>query len=688
MRKFSCSVALGALSLATASAQAAAAEGSAAELPASADGDIVVTGERVDRTLAETSSSVAVVTSANLERQQGDNVAQLLALIPNVQLGAGDQGPSIRGQDTTGVLQGADAFLGGTRPRTTVTVDGRAVGYNELIYGLSSLWDVAQVEVFRTPQTTTQGRNSIAGAIFVETAAPTFEHEGRVRGIVGNYDLRQLSGVVSGPIVADQLAARVAVDWRQRTSGSITPPLLPGLDQRADNFTSARARLLVTPSALPDLRIDLIYNHLETEAPQSDTVRPPFAARRNDEGGGGYFRTNVDAMTGILRYALSPDVNVRVTPSYTWAVVDRLAEQGGGDAEVRTREFTIEGVIDARVTPTLDLVGGVYALDARQREFIDLSLFLGVGNFTDRQTSFGLFGEASWEAVPRLTLTLGGRYQRDTQDRDGFLGTPAFGFTVDYDRSFEAFLPKAAVAYEVSDDLTVGLLAQRAFNPGGTTISFVTGEQDLFDAETLWNYEAFARANALGGRLSLNANLFYTDFTNAQRFTARVVPLPTGGEDVVTDIGNVPAARSYGAEVEWRFAVTPSFAVSFGIGLLDTRITRAPDAADPILGREFQRAPGFTGTLGVAWELVEGLSFDAQLRHNSRYFSDDANTSALAIAGSTTVDAKISWTRGAFTLSAFARNAFNEFALTQLYAPDFGTPNEPRLYGIGIEARF
>jgi outer membrane receptor protein involved in Fe transport len=586
------------------------------------------------------------------------------------------------------VLQGADAFLGGTRPRTTVTIDGRAIGFNELIYGLSSLWDVRQVEVFRTPQSTTQGRNSIAGAIFLETEAPTFDLEGRARGVVGNRDYHQLSGVLSGPIVADEIAARVAVDWRQQTAASITPPLLPGLDQRADNFTNARARLLVTPSALPDLRLDIIYNHLETEAPQSDTVRPPFEARRNDVGGGGYYRTNVDAVTGIVRYAITPDVNLRITPSYTRTVADRLAEPGGGDARVATREFTLEGVLDARLSPALDAVVGIYALDARQRERIDLSLFLGVGSFTDHQQSLGLFGEATFRPAPRLSITLGGRYQRDRQDRAGFLGTSDFGFTVDYDRSFDAFLPKAALAYELSDDATIGLLVQRAFNPGGTTISFITGEQDLFDAETLWNYEAYARTVTLNGRLTLGANIFYTDFTNAQRFTTRVVPVPIGGEDVVTDIGNVPAARSYGAEVEGRFAITPQFAVSFGLGLLDTEITRTPDVTDPILGREFQRAPGFTGALGVAWEIVSGVSFDAQLRSNSRYFSDDANTPALAIEGSTMVDTKLTWTTGRFTLFAFARNAFDEFALTQLFAPDFGTPNEARLYGVGIEARF
>jgi iron complex outermembrane receptor protein len=144
--------------------------------------EIVVTGERVARSTHETSSSVAVETDRTIdEKAAPDRIEQLLQGLPNVQLGSGGEGPTIRGQDSTGAVRDLPAFLAGTRPRTTVTVDGRSATYYELAFGLNSLWDVAQVEVFRTPQTTTQGRNSIGGAIFVETLSPTFDWEGRGR---------------------------------------------------------------------------------------------------------------------------------------------------------------------------------------------------------------------------------------------------------------------------------------------------------------------------------------------------------------------------------------------------------------------------------------------------------------------------------------------------------------------------
>src|SRR4051812_27941988 len=122
-------------------------------------GDIVVTGERVRRSLKDTAASVAVLTEADIEARAEDRLDQLLALIPNVQLGNGSEGPTIRGQDSTGILQALDAFLGGARARSTVEVDGRAIGYQEYVFGTGPLWDVNRVEVFRSPLTVTHGAN-------------------------------------------------------------------------------------------------------------------------------------------------------------------------------------------------------------------------------------------------------------------------------------------------------------------------------------------------------------------------------------------------------------------------------------------------------------------------------------------------------------------------------------------------
>lgn len=90
---------------------------------------LTVTGERVERTVAETPSSVAVFSGGELERTPSiDNVEDALERVPNITaLGTQNEAPSIRGINTTGVLSGADSFLGGARPRATITLSAHPV---------------------------------------------------------------------------------------------------------------------------------------------------------------------------------------------------------------------------------------------------------------------------------------------------------------------------------------------------------------------------------------------------------------------------------------------------------------------------------------------------------------------------------------------------------------------------------
>src|SRR3546814_2966606 len=70
--------------------------------------------------------------------------------------------------------------------------------YNEAIYLDGLLWDVQQMEVYRGPQSTLQGRNAIGGVVAIKTADPTFDWQGKVRGVIGGDKTRQISGAVGG----------------------------------------------------------------------------------------------------------------------------------------------------------------------------------------------------------------------------------------------------------------------------------------------------------------------------------------------------------------------------------------------------------------------------------------------------------------------------------------------------------
>ena len=651
--------------------------------------EIIVTGERVRRSLRETPSSVIVLTDERLEAMAApDRVDQVLAHIPNVQLGSGGQGPTIRGQDSTGVLQDLSAFLGGTRPRATLQVDGRAAGYNEFVFGVMPLYDVRQIEVFRSPQTTTQGRNSIAGAIIVNTFDPAYEWQSGVRALKGGLGRSQGSAFLTGPLIGEQLAFRLAADVQHSRPSSRIGENMRGADPNKDRFGLVRFKLLAEPQAIPGLRLVGTYVHSESQSPQIEGVRQPFEQRRDPLATYGVFRTNIDSLTANLRLQATRDIEFATTLSAGDAHSRRFAPRGLGETSINARDLSLESSVDWRPVGHLRLRGGLHFHRARLDQLIDVSRLYGIGEFDDLQNSLGLFGETEVVIAGRTRISAGLRYQEDRQQRQGRVTAQGAVHRLSYDESFSDWLPKVSLTHELSDDLSIGVLVQRAYNPGGVTLVPETGEQDRFDAERLWNYEAFLRGTFAGGALGFSVNIFYNDIRNAQRTLQTILTGPKGLELIVTRLGNAPAARSYGAELDLRWRASKRLTVHAAAGMLRTRIDDAPIPDDPIIGNGFARAPGFTGSAMLDWRALDRLRLSASLRYHSGYFSDDANSSSRAVPAGSIVDTRASYGLGRATLFAYARNLFDEFRLTYLYSPELATADHPRELGIGIETRF
>jgi outer membrane receptor protein involved in Fe transport len=675
----------------------AAAEASAtpAQLPTDKAEEIIVTGERAKRSLKDTPSSVQVLDKRDMDRMAApDRIQNILALVPNLLVVTSRDPPNIRGQSGIGVLAGLPAFLGGARPRTVMQIDGRTLTFNEFVNSSEGLWDVDHVEVFRSPQTTTQGVNSIAGAIFIHTADPTYTFEGRARMIGGEWRRRQASAVVSGPLVGDQLAFRVSGDvYQAHSSTTMRGPVVGASNLNVDHYWTARAKLLAEPMAVPGLKVLTIYAHTHSQAPQGELAQTPFRKRRDDNYVFGYMKSDVDSVTSLITYDLAGGLESRTTLSWGRSHFRRLAPDGFGQTQFHAHDESAETVLEWKPAGPLTAVGGVSFQQLHLDQSINLELVhLGIGSFKDAQRSGGIFGELTWRATDRLSLIAGGRYQSDSKRRIGLLSmTPVL--PLNYDKTTHAFLPKASAAYDVSADVRVGVLVQRAYNPGGTTLDPEHHKQLDFKPEYLWDFEAFTRASLLGGRINVNGNLFYNAMRDAQReldFDLNAGgPAPVGLLQIISE----PRARTYGAELEVTAKLSSRLTVQGGIGLLDSKVTKAIAANDPFRGKEFGGAPHFTGTAGVEWEPVRKLHLSTQIHRVAGFEGDDAENPLFRTPGWTTVDARAGWDAGRFRLFAYAQNLFNTFRVLAFTGPR-DDPEvhagliEPREVGVGVEGRF
>src|SRR3546814_671890 len=126
------------------------------------------------------------------------------------------------------------------------------------------------------------GRNTIGGAVLVNSKKPTFNTEGYVQAGYGNFDYKELEGALNVPLVTDVAALRVAAQYRNRDGR--TKNLSPGNPDLDDtNQLSFRASLLFQPTA--NLTNTLIFDYFR--AREKPAAEVPF-------------RYNAGVLTGIL----------------------------------------------------------------------------------------------------------------------------------------------------------------------------------------------------------------------------------------------------------------------------------------------------------------------------------------------------------------------------------------------------
>lgn len=226
---------------------------------------IVVTGEKTERSLQETTTSVAVTTAERIEQENLQGLGDILDRTANVTRMYGDRGFTIRGIANE---------AGAPNPLATIYVDGAALPSQVSDSGPTDLWDIAQVEILRGPQSTLQGENALAGAIVIRSEDPTMDWSGRARALYSDPSDRRLSVAAGGPLIQDELAFRVSIDDRD-FDGFVENPTRGDMEDARES-TTARAKLLWTPAWAEGLTARLGYLRDDRDGPYM------YAYARND----------------------------------------------------------------------------------------------------------------------------------------------------------------------------------------------------------------------------------------------------------------------------------------------------------------------------------------------------------------------------------------------------------------------
>lgn len=217
---------------------------------------ITVRGEKTDRSIQDTTSSVAVTTALKIEQENLQSLDDILNRTANVSAMYGSRGFTIRGI--------ADE-AGASNPLATIYLDGAALPSQIADAGPTDLWDIAQVEVMRGPQSTIQGENALAGAIVMRSAEPTMDWAAKARVQFSDPSDRRIAFAGGGPLIEDELAFRVALEKRD-FDGYVHNITRNEPEDEVDAL-SARIKLLWTPKALPGFSARLTHLRDDSEGP-------------------------------------------------------------------------------------------------------------------------------------------------------------------------------------------------------------------------------------------------------------------------------------------------------------------------------------------------------------------------------------------------------------------------------------
>lgn len=726
---------------------------------------VVVYGEKQEKSVQDTVTSVAVMNAEALERAPIFNIRDIFARTANVN--SMNEGNNRTDFAIRGVR--LDGVTGSGNGRTAaVFVDGAALGAEAVNYGGLGVWDLEQVEIFRGPQGTLQGRNTLMGAIVAKTKDPTFEPDGAAQLQVGQFNTRRYS-VAYGQGLNDQLAFRVSLD-RHTTDGEIDN--VTRNDDRHDysDRKEVRAKLLWEPS--DSLQLKLTMNRMETDVGSGNTVRDDdphsFEALSDVKDRN---RTRATATILETSYDLNDQLSLTLINSRNWDEYDRMDDYESAAVPGNFIDQTYGGLANAHElrfnleTSSVSAVGGVYLSNSRRttdynlRNIYQTSLFRNqaVNVYTTQYglddatagflydtympgtvpvdyTSLGtqwtknraLFGELTLDLNYQWSVTAGIRYDREDMERvDGTVldiqsapetntnpvapGVPitvadlvngtlaAFEQTggeapLRSDATYSAWLPKAVVSYHVSDDMSVSVLAQKGYRAGGAVKSLSTGAVVEFDPEFTWNYELSMRSQWLDRRLTLNANVYYIDWTDQQ------VEVSQSGDPQDRVTVNAGESVLKGLELEVRAQIRDSLMVYGSYGYSRTRFekfnTLAPDGSGVnYAGNEFRLAPRHTANAGLEL-LLRSLTVSGDVSYQGGHYTQNDNKNKTDSRW--LFNGRVAYQLNDVEVSAWGTNLTNRKYVTSTFdrntvfpeAQDTVYLGAPRTLGAGVKYSF
>jgi iron complex outermembrane receptor protein len=441
--------------------------------------EVLVTARRREENIQDVPAAVSAISGAQLDASYTVNPQEISLLVPSLYYNSANP------RNTAYTIRG----LGSNTLSISAANDGIEPGvgfYVDQVYhgrpatAAFDFTDIERVEVLRGPQGTLFGKNTTAGAIHIISREPTFEPEGNAEASVGNYHFLQAKGVISGGLIGDVVAGRLAAQITRRDG--VICNVSTGERENALNNVAARGQLLFVPTDTLKLRLIADISNLDSACCTQNYLRVGKSLRSPSRqfpalaAGLGYAPpstdvydrlTDIDAPLHVKTQdggvSLIADWNLGATTLtsvsawryWQWDVANDRDYTGIPIQLVqripsRQDQYSQELRLASNGNSRLRYIGGLYFHEQRitgtpisiygpaaaywllspsnfsvpiPRNLLDGYGQTGTSDFDLK--SYAAFGEANYDITDKITATLGLRYTYE--EKEGSYATQVFG---------------------------------------------------------------------------------------------------------------------------------------------------------------------------------------------------------------------------------------------------------------------
>ncbi|MBS6661070.1 MAG: TonB-dependent receptor [Prevotella histicola] len=605
-----------------------------------------------------TSTAVSTINVQQLHNQQIVNLKELTAVMPNFYM------PDYGSYANTPVyIRGI-----GTKSKGSAVgfyVDG--VPHFESSAFNIDLSDIAAVNVFRGPQGTLYGRNTIAGIINVYTHNPLDYQRTRIKVGYGRYNdfIAQASNYAK---ISEKFGISTAASYHHN-DGMFTNHFL---NEKADKLNEGEGRIgfywRPTTNWLLHLNSTLTYSEQNgyPYAPY-DIVKDellPISYNRNST-----YRRLISS-TGLNAQYENNHISFNSQTSYQFIKSHQGLDQDFTPQDVYfvdnsyhqnmlSQELTLKSNDKGRY----QWIIGLFGMLLHSNQFAETSYFTRdfstPTTYKNPTAGYAIYHQSSYNIWRGMSATVGLRFDyehaKTTYNQDKTtLSTGVTTHAKDFvsSASFRQFTPKFTLQYLTNKDNLYYISITRGYKPGGFNTIFKTDAERTYDPEYSWNYEVGTRLKFLNGRLTAEADLFYIDWGHMQ--TTYTVP---GVGNVIANAGHTD---SKGFELSLAYHPIKSLQLNLNYGYTHARyLEYKKSAREDFSGNRLPMVPNHTLSLNGTYTIMPAGWFDKIIFNTGLtglgriYWADDNIVRQNFYA---TLNAKVSLTKGIFTWEVWGKN--------------------------------